>query len=127
MSKPELPTSMRSSNSARMPASLTSLHDPRQGLPPLTKSTVKPVVRRGSRYTNLRMASKSLVPVGPRCSWLGDEHAGEMGLSYLSARTPIVSMRSTKSLATGRPSQLRLYPIIGNVTVTSMIDTGCSE
>jgi hypothetical protein len=117
MSNPELPTSMRSSNSARMPASLTSLHNPRQGWPPLAKSTVKPVVMRGSRYTNLRMASKSLVPVGPLRLRPGDEHVGEIGLSYLSARKNIVSMGSAKRLAAGQPFLSRLL---------SMKDIRCS-
>jgi hypothetical protein len=158
MSSPELPTSMRLSNSARMPASLTSRHNPRNGWPPVANSTVKPVVMRGSRYTNLRMSSKPLVPVGPLRLWPGDEHADEMGLLYLSARRPIVSMPSAKGFpglpervaGAGGPhapflkrkahtqlcpvlrcrksgsSRLRLYRI-SNVTVTSMIDTRCSE
>jgi DNA-binding response OmpR family regulator len=76
MSNPELPTAIGSSNSARMPASLTSLQKPRYGGPPLENSTRKPVLMRGSRYTNVRMGSTNVIP----------------GSSYLSAANPIFSM-----------------------------------
>ena len=52
MSNPEPPTVRGSSNSARIPASLTSRHNPRKGEPAVTKSTWKPAAIRGSRYTN---------------------------------------------------------------------------
>jgi DNA-binding response OmpR family regulator len=75
MSSPELPTVIGSSNSARMPASLTSLQKPRNCGPPLENSTWKPVLMRGSRYTNVRMMSTALIP----------------GPLYLSAANPILS------------------------------------
>ena len=76
MSNPELPIVIGSSNSARMPASLTSLQKPRNCGPPLENSTWKPVFMRGSRYTNVRMMSTALIP----------------GPSYLSAANPILSV-----------------------------------
>src|ERR1700722_12747562 len=87
MSNPESPTVRGSSNSARMPASLTSRHNPRQGKPPGANSTWKPVVMRGSRYTNLRILSKSLIPVGP--ARLGhDPYANSIYSWYVSAQNP---------------------------------------
>ena len=86
MSSPELPTVIRSSNSARMPASLTSLQRPRNCGPPLENSTWKPVFMRGSRYTNVRMMSTALIP----------------GPSYLSAANPILSV-SRPDLIAGWP------------------------
>jgi DNA-binding response OmpR family regulator len=59
-----------------MPASLTSLQKPQNCGPPLENSTWKPVFMRGSRYTNVRMLSTSLIP----------------GPTYLSAANAILSM-----------------------------------
>ena len=51
------------------------------------KFTWKPVLVRGSRYTNLRILSKSLIPVSP--AWAErDRHANPIDPSYLSARSP---------------------------------------
>ncbi len=65
MSNPESPVESGSSNSARMPVSLTSLHNPLNGGPVAINVTLNPVLVRGSRYTNLRILSKSLISVGP--------------------------------------------------------------
>lgn len=83
MSNPELPTVIGSSNSARMPASLTSLQKPQNCGPPVENSTWKPVFMRGSRYTNVRMLSTSLIP-GPKS---------------LSAANPILSVCPTDLIA----------------------------
>jgi hypothetical protein len=98
---------------------------------------LKPVVMRGSRNTNLRMLSKSLIPVGPSRLWRWDEHFGEIDPLYLSAINPVVSVRrldlsgdskSGKSLVSHRLSlsgrfalyRLLRYWLIMTVTVTSM-------
>ena len=138
MSRPESPTIKGSSNSARIPASLTSLHNPWNAGAPITKSTLKPVVMRGSRYTNLRMLSNSLIPVGPSRLKRRDKYVGEIDPLYLSARNPAVSVRrldlfkdsksgrSVASLRLGLPSsiemdQARPYWPGDYVTATSMI------
>jgi hypothetical protein len=138
MSNPESPTTMGSSNSARMPASLTSLHNPWKAGPPVTKSTLNPVAMRGSRYTNLRMLSRSLIAVRPSCVVRRDKHAGELDPLYLSARNPVFSIHrlnlrqnveSHESLLSCQSSLstsiigflLRPYWPIKVVTVTSMV------
>jgi len=87
MSNPELPTVIGSSNSARMPASLTSLQKPQNCGPPHENSTWKPVFMRGSRYTNVRMLSTSLIP----------------GPTYLSAVIPLLSVCPPLDLIAGWP------------------------
>lgn len=140
MSNPESPTTMGSSNSARMPASLTSLHNPWKAGPPVTKSTLNPVVMRGSRYTNLRMLSRSLIALRPSCVVRRDKHAGELDPSYLSAKNHVVSIHpldlcqnieSQESLVSGQSrlstSIIRFplwrYWLIKLVTATSMVES----
>ena len=117
MSNPVSPTMMGSSNSARIPASLTSRHNPRKGEPPAKKSTWKPVVMRGSRYTNLRILSKSLISVGP-ARLARDRHANPIGLSYLSARNPHLFKGSSSTMGS-LPDALSVKAMQSPPAVTS--------
>ena len=88
MSSPESPTMRGSSNSARMPVSLTSRHMPIESESAATKSTWKPVVTRGSRKTNLRILSKFLISVRPaRLTW--ERHANPIDLWDVSAQLSV--------------------------------------
>jgi hypothetical protein len=106
MSNPEPPTVRGSSNSARIPASLTSRHNPREGEPAVTNSTRKPAAIRGSRYVNLRIPSKTLIPAGP-ARVARNRHIDPIDLSYVSAPSPHLFKES--------------------VSVTRPVETGCSE
>jgi hypothetical protein len=106
MSNPELPTVSGSSNSARIPASLTSRHNPRKGEPVVTKSTRKPAAIRGSRYVNLRIPSKALIPAGP-ARMARNRHINPIDPSYVSAWS------------------LRLFK--ESTSATSASETRCSE
>jgi hypothetical protein len=87
MSSPEPPTVRGSLNSARIPASLTSRHNPRKGEPVVTNSTRKPAVMRGSRYVNLRIRLKALIP--PSSAQVArNRHIDPIDASYVSARSP---------------------------------------
>jgi hypothetical protein len=133
MSNPEPPTMRGSSNSARMPASLTSLHSPRKGAPPATKSTWKPVAMRGSRYTNLRILSKSPLPVGPPQE--RGERLSQFDLSYVSARNPdffkefkLVWKSTPGRLYRSTPCEVFApYWMNDTVSVTSKTETRGSE
>jgi hypothetical protein len=71
-------------------------------VPAAIKSTLKPVVVRGSRYTNLRILSKSLVSAGPAQA-IQVRYANPGNPSYLSARNRHPFKEST-------PPRYPLYP-----------------
>jgi hypothetical protein len=112
MSNPEPPTVRGSSNSARIPASLTSRHNPRKGEPAVTKSTWNPAAIRGSRYTNLRIPCKALISAGP-ARVMRNQHTNPIDPSYLSARTPHLFKESTSAMssALNRPSLSRQFAV----------------
>jgi hypothetical protein len=138
MSKPEPPTVRGSSNSARIPASLTSRHNPRKGESAVTKSTWNPAAIRGSRNTNLRILGKALTPaVPPLVS--RNRHTNPINASYLSAQSPQLFKKSTSAMCStpDRPSQLRPFAVfrpyrrhyrwIATVAATSTKETRCTE
>src|ERR1700733_6553517 len=112
MSNPESPTVRGSSNSARIPVSLTSRQNPRKGEPPAIKFTGKPVVVRGSRYTNLRILSKSLIPVSPAQAEQ-DRHANPGNPSYVSARCRHPFKESTSARYPPYPSHSWIATVAG--------------
>jgi hypothetical protein len=97
MSSPESPTVSGLSNWARIPASLTSRHNPLMGEPAVTKSTWMPTAIRGSRYTNLRILCKALVPAGPTRVLL-NRHTTTNDPLYVSAQSGYLFKESTSSM-----------------------------
>jgi hypothetical protein len=134
MSNPEPPTVRGSSNSARIPASLTSRHNPRKGEPTVTKSTWNPAAIRGSRYTNLRMPSKTLIPAG-LMRVAQNRHTNPIDLLYVSARRPHLfkQLASAMSSAPDGPPLLtrfavfRPYRWVAIAVFTSAKEIRCSE